>query len=170
MWRDFPMGATGGASGSKRVQKVARRLRCGRSPLALARYFRGQSSLTNPLLQILSATPIKTRFVRILMNKSSGSAATGAKDIRDTLGFALREIYLGAVNDKGEFHDEIQHGKDHSKQTLMHVSSTDPWHRETDLDEGVEQPGFDRIFQSGLTNDLPVLLRREFSLYARERG
>src|SRR6266853_3678074 len=40
----------------------------------------------------------------------------------------------------------------------MHVSSTDPWHRDIDLDEGVEQPGFDRIFQSGLTNGLPVLL------------
>jgi len=55
MWRDFPMGATGGASGSKRVQKVAG-VSLRRSPL-VSLVIQGQSSLTNPLLQILSATP-----------------------------------------------------------------------------------------------------------------
>src|SRR2546430_15341227 len=54
-------------------------------------------------------------------------------------------------------HDEIHHAADHDKQTVFYVSSTDPWHRESDLDEGAEQPGFDRIFQSGLTNGLPML-------------
>jgi hypothetical protein len=92
------------------------------------------------------------------MNRSSGSTSARATDIRDTVGFAMREIYLGSVDARGEFHDEIQHGKERQSQTIIHVSSTDPWHRVGDLDEGVEQPGFDRIYQSGLTNSLPVLL------------
>ena len=69
----------------------------------------------------------------------------------------MREVYLGMVDERGEFHDEISHTTDRHTQTIMHVSSTDPWHREIDLDEGAEQPGLDRIFQSGLTNGLPVL-------------
>jgi len=105
----------------------------------------------------LSKTPIKTRFVRILMTKSSGTAPPLSSDVRDRLGFAMREVYLGMVDERGEFHDEISHTTDRHTQTIMHVSSTDPWHREIDLDEGAEQPGLDRIFQSGLTNGLPVL-------------
>ena len=105
----------------------------------------------------LSVKPIKTRFVRILMTKSSGAAPLASTDIRDRLGFAMREVYLGLVDEKGHFHDEISHTTDRHTQTIMHVSSTDPWHRETDLDEGAEQPGLDRIFQSGLSNGLPVL-------------
>ena len=105
----------------------------------------------------LSKTPIKTRFVRILMTKSSGTAPPSSSDVRDRLGFAMREVFLGMVDEKGEFHDEISHTTDRHTQTLIHVSSTDPWHRETDLDEGAEQPGLDRIFQSSLTNGLPVL-------------
>ena len=96
----------------------------------------------------LSAAPLKTRFVRILMTKSSEAAPPGAKDLRDRLGFAMREVYLAIVDQKDEFHDEIRRGKDRNTQTLMHVSSTDPWHRDSDLDEGVEQPGFDRIYEA----------------------
>jgi hypothetical protein len=135
MWHDFPTGVYRTASGSDRVS----------------------SGLANVPLQILSILPVKTRFVRILMTRSS-SAPANSGDIRDALGFAMRELYLGSVDAQGEFHDEIQHGKDRKSQTIMHVSSTDPWHREADLDEGVEQPGFDRVYQSGLTNNLPVLL------------
>jgi len=120
--------------------------------------FRTADEIASPSLQILAEKPIKTRFVRILMTESSGSAPAPTTDIRDQLGFAMREIYLGSVDAKGQFHDEIQHGKDRQTQTIMHVSSTDPWHRFEDLDEGIEQPGFDRVFHSGLSNNLPVLL------------
>jgi hypothetical protein len=37
------------------------------------------------------------------------------------------------------------------------VSSTDPWHRATDRDERIEQPGFDLVFRSGLTSGKPML-------------
>jgi len=125
----------------------------------------------------LSAVPIKARFVRILMSEASGRATTSSTDVRDRLGYAMREVYLGLAEPEGHLHgcwlrrvrkraarlvcclhDEIRHTADHDKQTVFYVSSTDPWHRETDLDEGVEQPGFDRVFQSGLTNNLPALV------------
>src|SRR5262249_18364790 len=99
-----------------------------------------------------------TRFVRILMTDSSGIGENASRDVRDRLGFSVREIYLGSLDAQGEFHDELKHGKDRSSQTIMHVSSTDPWHRASDLDEGVEQPGLDRIFRNGLGNGLPVLM------------
>ena len=109
------------------------------------------------LLQ-LSRTPIKARWLRILMTESSQTNSRGFTDIRDRVGFAVREVYAGVVDGKGEFHDRIRHAADRRHQTIIHVSSTDPWHRESDLDEGVEQVGLDRIFQSGLTNNLPMLL------------
>jgi hypothetical protein len=108
----------------------------------------------------LAAKPIRTRYVRILVNKATMGAPVidDGGDARDRAGVAMREVYLGSIDSKGAFQDEIQHGKDLKTQTVIHVSSTDPWHRAEDLDEGIEQPGFDRVFQSGLTNDLPVLL------------
>lgn len=106
----------------------------------------------------LSEKPIKARWLRILMTESSQGSPDVAGDVRDQLGFAMREVYAGVIDARGQFYDHIRHGAGRRSQTIMHVSSTDPWHRETDLDEGVEQPGFDRIFQSGLTNGLPMLL------------
>lgn len=131
LWRDFPQGRD--------------------------RYGNAAGNTSGPL-QVLSVAPIKTRFVRILMIPSSGTAPSESTDIRDHVGVAMREVYLGTIDRQGKFHDEIQHGRDLKSQTAMHVSSTDPWHRAEDRDEGIEQPGFDRVFQSGLTNDLPVLL------------
>ena len=106
----------------------------------------------------LSPEPIKARWLRILMTESSQNGPPGSNDPRDRLGFAMREVYAGSINARGEFRDRIRHGADRHGQTIIHVSSTDPWHRESDLDQGVEQPGFDRIFQNGLTNGWPMLL------------
>ena len=108
----------------------------------------------------LSPEPIKARWLRILMTESFSppESAKASNDPRDRLGFAVREVYAGSISAMGEFRDRIRHGADRRGQTIVHVSSTDPWHRESDLDEGVEQPGFDRIFQNGLTNGRAVLL------------
>ena len=106
----------------------------------------------------LSREPVRTRFVRLLMKESSGTSIRRSVDVRDHLGYAIREIGLGTLNAKGRFHDEMRHAPRNVDQTPIYVSSTDPWHRAVDKDELIEQAGFDRVFQSGLTNGLPMLI------------
>lgn len=106
----------------------------------------------------LSQRAIRVRFLRILLEESSTSALLTAKDPRDALGYAIREVYSGTLNASGQLRDAIRHGKKVDRQTRLFVSSTDPWHRAIDLDKEVEQPGIDRLFSSGLHQDLPVLI------------
>ncbi|HYR74896.1 MAG TPA: discoidin domain-containing protein [Pyrinomonadaceae bacterium] len=134
-WRDFPRGMVAGSADVSSAN--------------------GRNS--DDLIRV-SQKPIRTRWLRILMTESSQTNSAAKSDVRDRLGFAVRELYAGFIDTKSAFHDRIRHAANRWKQTVIHVSSTDPWHRETDLDESVEQPGFDRTFHSGLTHDLPVLL------------
>lgn len=106
----------------------------------------------------LSDNPITARFVRLVMTESSRIAPVGSRDIRDGLGYAIREIYLGVMDGAGQINDLIRHSPDHEQQTVIYVSSTDPWHRASDRDPRTEQPGFDLIFRSGLTQRLPMLI------------
>jgi len=98
------------------------------------------------------------QFVRILMSRSSHTAADSSGDIRDSLGFAIREIDLGRIGKDGGLHDHIRHAPDRHRQTIIYTSSTDPWHRAEDIDHDTEQPGLDFILRSKLTNNLPVLV------------
>jgi hypothetical protein len=100
--------------------------------------------------------PVMVRYLRIWMTESSGIAPKGSKDPRDGMGYAIREIMAGGAR-TFDFDDHVAHSQN-KKQTLCYVSSTDPWHREYDRDPKVEQPGIDRIFQSGITRGLPVML------------
>ena len=106
----------------------------------------------------LSDRPLNVRYVRLRLDESSGTGPRNSRDLRDRLGFAIREIYLGTLDSAGRFQDLLRHGADHDKQSTIYVSSTDPWHRVIDRDDDTEQPGFDFIFSSGLTNGLPMLL------------
>jgi hypothetical protein len=106
----------------------------------------------------LASAPVSVRFVRILMSAASGTAPAGSSDVRDGLGYAIREIYIGRLDSDGVLHDAVRHGTSRQTQTLFFASSTDPWHRATDLDPTIEQPGIDRVFSSGLTHGLPLLL------------
>ncbi len=106
----------------------------------------------------ISNVPVKLRWLRILLTESAVTSEGSSSDIRDRVGFALRELHAGYQDKKGNFHDRLRHGKSQKQQTIIYVSSTDPWHRECDLHEGVEQVGLDRIYQTGLTNNLPMLL------------
>jgi hypothetical protein len=106
----------------------------------------------------LSETPVRTRYVRILLRNSSGTAPIGSTDVRDSLGFAIDELYFGVIGDSGAFQDAIEHSSSNKTQTVTYTSSTDPWHRAIDLDPNTEQPGFDLVFSSGLTHNLPVLM------------
>jgi len=106
----------------------------------------------------LTERPRAVQFVRILMSRSSHSSEQRSDDVRDTLGFAIREIDLGKMGKDGRFHDHVRHAPDRHRQTIIYTSSTDPWHRAEDLDPSTEQPGLDFILRSKLANNLPVLV------------
>ena len=106
----------------------------------------------------LGQRPRAVQFVRILMTGSSHIAAEHSFDIRDSLGFAIREIDLGKISKDGRFHDHIRHAPDRHRQTIIYTSSTDPWHRSEDINYSTEQPGLDFILDSRLSNNLPVLV------------
>ncbi len=106
----------------------------------------------------LAERPRTVQFVRIVMSGSSHVAAESSGDIRDSLGFAIREIDLGKLGKDKRFHDHIRHAPDRHRQTIIYTSSTDPWHRAEDLDPSTEQPGLDFVLRSKLSNNLPVLV------------
>jgi hypothetical protein len=106
----------------------------------------------------LSDTPIKANTIRILLKKASGTAPAGSADIRDRLGFAIRELYAGVLDASGTLADAVMHARDGQKQTEIVTSSTDPWHRATDRDPDIEQPGIDRLIASGLARGRPILM------------
>ncbi|HLW35564.1 MAG TPA: hypothetical protein VKS98_07885 [Chthoniobacterales bacterium] len=106
----------------------------------------------------LCGTPRPVQFVRVFLSESSETNAGSTTDIRDRLGFAIREINLGVTDRQNRFMDQIRHAAKHEDQTTIYVSSTDPWHRASDIDYKTEQPGLDLILTSALTNRLPVLV------------
>ena len=106
----------------------------------------------------LTERPRAVQFVRILLSGSSHGSEQASNDVRDSLGFAIREIDLGKMDKDGRFHDHIRHALDRHRQTIIYTSSTDPWHRAEDIDYNTEQPGLDFILRSKLTNNLPVLV------------
>ncbi|HEY5143870.1 MAG TPA: discoidin domain-containing protein [Solirubrobacteraceae bacterium] len=101
--------------------------------------------------------PIATRFVRILLERSSHSAPRGARDVRDRLGFAIRELGVGVLAPGGRFADLVRHRPD-QHQTSTFVSSTDPWHRASDRDTSYEQPSFTTVARSGLLHGRPLMV------------
>ena len=102
--------------------------------------------------------PFRARFVKIVLLASSGKAPAGSRDSRDGLGFAVNEISAGFTGVDGGFHDYVEHTKRNSTQTTVYVSSTDPWHRATDLDKHTEQPGFDLILARRLDQGQSILV------------
>jgi hypothetical protein len=106
----------------------------------------------------LADHPVQARWLRLLLLRSSHTAVPGARDVRDSLGYAIREIFAGSHGPNDAFHDHVRHAPDDSSQTVFYVSSTDPWHRASDRDPDTEQPGLDRVLNSGLTRGLPLLV------------
>jgi len=111
----------------------------------------------------LSRVLVTTKFVRVVMTRSSNTCDThGSADRRNCVGYAIREVYLGTM-DKGELKDVLHHSPD-QKQTLTLCSSVDPWHESSDLYvapdrmESGDQPGFDLFFTSGITRGLPAIV------------
>lgn len=116
----------------------------------------------------LEARPRTVRFVRILMDASSNTCDThGSADRRDCVGYAVAELGAGTLV-HGRFIDRIVHSRcggdplskrrcaDH--QTVVFVSSIDPWHRAADRNtNGQDQPGLDVIARSRITHGLGVM-------------
>jgi len=110
----------------------------------------------NKVLKVTNAN-IRARYIRITMTKGSNTSDINSNDIRDRLGFAIKELEVGFMNSKGNFQDYISHSPDH-KQSIIYVSSTDPWHTANDRDPNVEQAGIDKFFRSGITANEPALM------------
>jgi hypothetical protein len=102
--------------------------------------------------------PVTTRYVRILLFESSYGGQDRPADIRDTLGYAIRELGIGTLNQGGRFDDRMRHSRKPGRQSTAMVSSTDPWHSAADRDIGTEQPGLDAFYRSGLIGADPPLI------------
>ena len=112
----------------------------------------------------LDTLPVKTKYVRVLMTRSSNTCDShGAGDRRNCVGYAIHELYLGTIDESGKFRDLLRHSPD-QKQTLTLCSSVDPWHDPSDLYvapdrmESGDQPGLDLFFTSGITRGLPAII------------
>src|SRR4051812_27248085 len=87
-------------------------------------------------VQELSSSPVPVRYVRIWLTQSSNTADSrptathDPKDPRSSVGYSIREIYLGSVTPEGDFVDLVQHRADQN-QTVTLCSSIDPWHSES---------------------------------------
>jgi len=127
-WKVFPHGAVGAGKGGEETVRLA-------------------------------DLPVSAQFIRIQMSQSSNRCEGGAhSDMRDCVGYAIREIYLGTQSADGTFHDLIRHTPDQD-QTATWCSSIDPWHEESDLNEKAgDQVGFDLFYRSGITRGLPAMI------------
>lgn len=112
----------------------------------------------------LDSPGVSARWVRVLMSKSSNTCDThGSADPRNCVGYAIKEVYLGTLDQKGEFKDLLRHSKD-QKQSATYCSSVDPWHEPSDLfvapDQMAsgDQPGFDLFYTSGITRGLAAII------------
>jgi hypothetical protein len=112
----------------------------------------------------LDSRLVNTRFVRVLMTSSSNTCDThGTSDRRNCVGYAIKELYVGTMDAKGNFRDLLHHSPD-QHQSATYCSSVDPWHEPSDLlvapdhMESGDQPGFDLFYTSGITRDLPAMV------------
>jgi F5/8 type C domain len=107
----------------------------------------------------LAATPVSTRFLRVLMTQSSNTCDEhGSQDVRNCVGYAIQQISAGTL-DKGGAFVEVPKGPAEPLTTYC-ASSIDPWHSAADANSNgtYEHSGFDVFFTSGLTNNLPAMI------------
>jgi F5/8 type C domain len=122
----------------------------------------------------LGDTPIVTRYIRVFMTESSNTCDDhGSSDIRNCVGYAIQEIRAGTLDSNGAFAEAVAStsaSAPNSAPTAPNStteppptftsSSIDPWHSADDVkNDGLYQhTGFDLLFTSGLTNNLPAMI------------
>src|SRR5580692_9000124 len=132
----------------------------------------------------LSDAPVTTRFVRVLMSKSSGTCDShGAQDIRNCVGYALQTLSVGTIEAAGNYavvypvngvepgpgapprlqgagDQEVIAGSPADLAGSFFGSSIDPWHQADNLitGGGDQYNGMDNFFTSGLTMGHPALV------------
>ncbi len=107
----------------------------------------------------LSDVPVSVRYIRILMTESSNTCDEhGSQDIRNCVGFAIQTVQAGTIDQTGIFSEAAN--SDSKRKTSYVVSSIDPWHSATDIDDtgNYQHTGFDLFFTSGITNNLPAMI------------
>lgn len=107
----------------------------------------------------LSDAPVSTRYLRVLMTESSNTCdGHGSNDVRNCVGYAIQAIAAGTIDSSGTF-VEVPKAANENLTTYC-VSSIDPWHSAADVNNsgGYQHTGFDLLFTSGLTNNLPAML------------
>src|SRR5262249_33971910 len=71
----------------------------------------------------LTSTSMPVRYLRIWMTASSNTCDShGSSDLRNCVGYAINEIYLGTATSDGAFHDVIRHTPD-QEQTPTYCST-----------------------------------------------
>jgi hypothetical protein len=116
-------------------------------------------SLTVSLTAAPATVKISTRYVRVLMTASSSTCDDhGSGDPRNCVGYAIRELYFGQLLNDNSYFDYVNHAADPNNQMATYVSSVDPWHSNTNITSGTEQPGLDYIYTNGITRGLPAML------------
>lgn len=107
----------------------------------------------------LADAPVSTRYLRVLMTESSNTCDEhGSDDVRNCVGYAIQQISAGTTDASGKF---IEVPKAPTEElTTYCVSSIDPWHSAEDVNDsgGYQHTGFDLLFTSGLTNNLPAMI------------
>jgi len=107
----------------------------------------------------LTNTPVSTRYLRILMTESSNTCDEhGADDVRNCVGYAIQQIEVGTIDQKGAFLEVASSPTE--RRTTYCVSSIDPWHSADDVNDtgAYQHTGFDLLFTSGITNNLPAMI------------
>lgn len=102
---------------------------------------------------------VSTRYLRVLMTESANTCDEhGPEDARNCVGYAIQEIHAGTVDGSGRFVEVSKSPTE--KLTTYCVSSIDPWHSAEDVNDSgsYQHTGFDLLFTSGLTNNLPAMV------------
>ena len=107
----------------------------------------------------LGDSPVSTQYLRVLMSASSSTCDEhGSNDIRNCVGYAIRDIKAGNIDSAGAFSEVQKTFSD--RPTTYSSSSIDPWHSVGDVNAtgSYQHVGFDLFYTSGITNNLPAMI------------